>query len=311
MCCVGLGWLVGLVFTLTPALSRWERGLVGWGLKLSFNRLRACPVLDTGVNECGRDARAPEVCLPIWDRFRRGLIVASFGKVVAGQSCFSCLKGATGLVPVERARDRLLRKLSGEISDKRVLDAIAAVPRERFVRPADRHAAYEDVALGIAAGQTISQPTIVAIMIQEMELRRFDRVLEIGTGSGYQAAVLGEIAREVVTVERVPELADSARLLLASLGYGNIRVEHAEGTLGRPQDAPYDAIVVAAAAPKLPQSLINQLEIGGRLIIPVGTLREQRLVKIVRTMDGNVTRALGACRFVPLIGHGAWSETEV
>lgn len=214
-------------------------------------------------------------------------------------------------MPVERARDRLLRKLSGAISDKRVLDAIAAVPRERFVRPADRHVAYEDIALRIAAGQTISQPTIIAIMIQEMELRRFDRVLEIGTGSGYQAAVLSEIAREVITVERVPELADSARLLLASLGYGNIRVEHAEGALGRPQDAPYDAIVVAAAAPRLPQSLIGQLEIGGRLIIPVGTLREQRLVKIVRTIDGGVTRALGACRFVPLIGPGAWSETEV
>ena len=114
-------------------------------------------------------------------------------------------------MPAERARDRLLRKLSGEISDKRVLDAIAAVRRERFVRQVDRHVAYDDVALGIAAGQTISQPTIVAIMLQEMELKRFDRVLEIGTGSGYQAAVLSELVREVVTVERVPELAESSR----------------------------------------------------------------------------------------------------
>ena len=153
-------------------------------------------------------------------------------------------------MPVERARDRLLRKLSGEISDQRVLDAIASVPRERFVRQADRHVAYDDVALAIAGGQTISQPTIVAIMVQEMEIRRFDRVLEIGTGSGYQAAILAELAREVVTVERVPELATSARQLLTRLGYDNVRVEQAGGILGRPEDAPFDAIVVAAAAPR-------------------------------------------------------------
>ena len=214
-------------------------------------------------------------------------------------------------MPVERARGRLLRKLSREIPDSRVLDAIASVPRERFVRPADRHVAYEDVALGIASGQTISQPTIVAIMVQEMEIRRFDRVLEIGTGSGYQAAILGELAREVVTVERVPELATSARKLLARMGYSNVRVEQSGGILGRPEDAPFDAIVVAAAAPRLPQTLMSQLEIGGRLIIPVGSLRDQSLMKIVKTVDGAVTRALGACRFVPLIGHDAWSETEV
>ncbi len=214
-------------------------------------------------------------------------------------------------MPVERARDRLLRKLSGEISDKRVIDAIAAVPRERFVRPVERHVAYEDIALGIAAGQTISQPTIVAIMLQELELRRFDRVLEIGTGSGYQAALLAELAREVVTVERVPELAESARLLLDRLGYGNIRVEEAGPLLGRPGDAPFDAIVVAAAAPRIPQNLVGQLEFGGRLVIPVGSLREQSLLKVVRTMDGVVTRALGACRFVPLIGRDAWPESEL
>ena len=214
-------------------------------------------------------------------------------------------------MPVERARDRLLRKLSGAISDQRVLDAIASVPRERFVRAADRHVAYDDVALGIAAGQTISQPTIIAIMTQELELRRFDRVLEIGTGSGYQAAILGEMVREVVTVERVPELAASARRLLGRLGYSNIRIEQAGGLLGRPEDAPFDAIVVAAAAPRLPRTLISQLEFGGRLIIPVGSLREQSLIKIVKTVDGVVTRSLGACRFVPLIGSDAWSESEV
>ncbi|MCE2456439.1 MAG: protein-L-isoaspartate(D-aspartate) O-methyltransferase [Dehalococcoidia bacterium] len=214
-------------------------------------------------------------------------------------------------MPTERARDRLLRKLSGEISDKRVLDAIAAVRRERFVRQADRHAAYEDVALGIAAGQTISQPTIVAIMLQEMELKRFDRVLEIGTGSGYQTAILGELAREVVTVERVPQLAESAREILERMGYDNVRVEDAGPILGWPAGAPYDAIVVAAAAPRLPRTLLGQLEIGGRLVIPVGNLREQSLMKVVRTMDGVVTRALGACRFVPLIGRDAWSESDL
>ena len=214
-------------------------------------------------------------------------------------------------MPVERARDRLLQKLSGEISDKRVIDAIAAVPRERFVRTSERHVAYDDIALGIAAGQTISQPTIVAIMLQEMELRRFDRVLEIGTGSGYQAAVLGELVREVVTVERVPELANSANLLLTRLGYSNIRVEEAGIGLGRPEEAPFDAIVVAAAAPRLPRTLIGQLEIGGRLVIPVGNLREQTLMKVVMTVDGAITSALGACRFVPLIGREAWSESDV
>ena len=214
-------------------------------------------------------------------------------------------------MPVERARDRLLRKLSGQISDKRVLDAMAAVPRERFVRQADRHVAYEDIALGIPAGQTISQPTIVAIMLQEMELRRFDRVLEIGTGSGYQAAILGELVREVVTVERVPELADSASLLLRRLGYTNISVEEAGVALGSPGDAPFDAIVVSAAAPRIPRTLLQQLEIGGRLVIPVGNLREQSLIKAVRTMDGVVTRALGACRFVPLIGREAWSGSDL
>ena len=214
-------------------------------------------------------------------------------------------------MPAERARDRLLKKLSREISDKRVLDAIAAVRRERFVRQADRHVAYDDVALGIAAGQTISQPTIVAIMLQEMELKRFDRVLEIGTGSGYQAAVLSELVREVVTVERVPELAESSREILARMGYDNVRVENAGAILGWPAAAPYDAIVVAAAAPRLPRTLIGQLEIGGRLVIPVGNLREQSLMKVVRTLDGVVTRALGACRFVPLIGRDAWAESDL
>ncbi len=210
---------------------------------------------------------------------------------------------------LQDARDSLIRKLSAEISDGRTLDAIAAVPRERFVPPAYRAAAYEDVALCIGFGQSISQPTIVAIMIEELELRRFDRVLEIGAGSGYQAAILGQLAREVIAVERIPELTASARATLQELGYGNIRVEQAGDALGWPHDAPYDAIIVAAAAPRLPRILLDQLAPGGRLIVPVGSRREQNLVKATKSPHGVVTRSLAACRFVPLIGQDAWRET--
>ena len=212
---------------------------------------------------------------------------------------------------LQDARDNLISKLSAEISDGRTLDAIAAVPRERFVPSASRAAAYEDVALGIGFGQSISQPTIVAIMIEELELRRFDRVLEIGAGSGYQAAILGQLAREVIAVERIPELTASARATLRELGYGNIRVEQAGDALGWPDDAPYDAIIVAASAPRLPRILLDQLAPGGRLIVPVGSRREQNLVKATKSPHGVVTRSLAACRFVPLIGQDAWRETEI
>ena len=211
---------------------------------------------------------------------------------------------------LQDARDSLIRKLSAEISDRRVLDAIAATPRERFVPPAYRSAAYEDYALAIGYGQTISQPTIVAIMIEELELRRFDRVLEVGAGSGYQAAILGRLAREVITVERVPELTASARAILDELGYNNVRVEQAGDALGWSDDAPYDAIIVAAAAPRIPGALIEQLAPGGRLIVPVGSRDEQNLVKVTKSPDGMVTQSLSACRFVPLIGEGAWDEGE-
>ena len=209
---------------------------------------------------------------------------------------------------LQDARDSLIRKLSAEISDRRTLDAIAAVPRERFVPPAYRSAAYEDIALAIGAGQTISQPAIVAIMIEELELRRFDRVLEVGAGSGYQAAILGRLAREVITVERIPELTESARALLEELGCGNVRVEQAGDALGWPDEAPYDAIIVAAAAPRLPRALIDQLAPGGRLIVPVGSRSEQNLVKVIKTPTGEITRSLSACRFVPLIGKDAWED---
>ena len=211
----------------------------------------------------------------------------------------------------ETQKRDLIRKLSAEISDRRVLDAMNAVPRERFVPSEARRFAYDDSALPIEAGQTISQPTIVAMTLEAMEIGRFDRVLEVGTGSGYQAALLGELAREVVTVERVPELARSAKALLAELGCDNVRVELAGERLGWAAGAPYDAATVAAAAPRVPRTLIEQLKAGGRLIVPVGDLREQTLIKAVRTEDGFSAASLIPCRFVPLIGDDdGWSEAE-
>ncbi len=208
----------------------------------------------------------------------------------------------------EYAKHSLLEKLASAISDSRALDAMRRVPRERFVTPATADLAYEDIALPIAAGQTISQPTMVAIMVSELELRRSDKVLEIGTGSGYQAAILAELAVEVVTIERIPELAGAARATLDALGYRNIRVEVAGSSLGREEDAPYDAIIVAAAAPRLPLSLLNQLRSSGRIVVPVGDRQEQTLMKMVKNAEGFTAQALTTCRFVPLIGEGAWPD---
>ena len=212
------------------------------------------------------------------------------------------------MTDTEHAKRSLLEKLAAEISDDRVLDAMRRVPRERFVTSATAHIAYQDIALPIAAGQTISQPTMIAIMVAELELRRSDKVLEIGAGSGYQAAILAELAREVITLERIPELADSAGDRLAALGYRNVRVELAGPRLGREEDAPYNAIIVAAAAPRLPLSLLSQLEPGGRLVVPVGDRQEQTLMKIVKSADGFTTQTLTACRFVPLIAEDAWPD---
>ena len=212
------------------------------------------------------------------------------------------------MTDTEYARRGLFEKLASEISDHRVLDAMRRVPRERFVTPATAHLAYQDIALPIAAGQTISQPTIIAIMVGELELRRSDKVLEVGAGSGYQAAILSELCREVITLERIPELAESARERLAALRYRNVRVELAGPRLGRQEDAPYNAIIVAAASPRIPQALLNQLEVGGRMIAPVGDRHEQTLIKVIRSADGFTTRTLTACRFVPLIAEDAWPD---
>jgi protein-L-isoaspartate(D-aspartate) O-methyltransferase len=194
------------------------------------------------------------------------------------------------------------------VTDARVLDAMRRVPREAFVPPASHPAAYADRALPIGSGQTISQPYMVAVMTEALRLAGSERVLDVGTGSGYQAAVLSVLAREVITIERRPELADSARTTLAALGYTNVTVIAGDGTLGSPVHAPFDAIVVGAGAPRVPEALKSQLSgSGGRLVIPVGPPEHQILHVITR--DGNAftdTPSLG-CVFVPLIGEEGWA----
>ena len=208
---------------------------------------------------------------------------------------------------LSRSKTALLAELAREVGDPRVLNAIARVPRERFVPPELRLLAYEDRPLPIGYGQTISQPLIVAVMTQALDLRGNERVLEVGTGSGYQAALLSQLAAHVVTVERVPELARQAKRALAELGYANVEVHVAGETLGWPDGAPYDAIVVTAGAPRVPHELLEQMRIGGRMVVPVGGRDLQELVRVVRSPEGPVIINLGPCRFVPLVGPGAWS----
>jgi protein-L-isoaspartate(D-aspartate) O-methyltransferase len=211
-------------------------------------------------------------------------------------------------VGLEAAQARLMNCLSQEISDKRVLSAMARVPRELFVSPDYYYAAYEDMPLSIGFGQTISQPFIVALMTQALGLKGEERVLELGTGSGYQTAILAELARWVVSIERVSQLTESARRVLEKLGYTNIEIHAAVEALGWPDGAPYDAIIVTAGAPRIPEALLEQLALGGRLVIPVGSKWEQDLLRVTRRKRGNKVENLGGCRFVPLIGRDAWEE---
>jgi protein-L-isoaspartate(D-aspartate) O-methyltransferase len=202
--------------------------------------------------------------------------------------------------------DRQLRRRG--ITDERVLAAFADVPREAFVGGAVEEFAYEDTALPIDEGQTISQPYIVALMVEALQIRPTDRVLEVGAGSGYAAAILGRLAGHVYAIERNERLANDARDRLRRLGYDNVEIRAGDGTLGWPDAAPFDAILVSAGGPDVPKALLDQLAPGGRLIIPVGGQREQRLVRITRTGDGFVTEDLGAVTFVPLIGEGGWND---
>ncbi|MBW3564248.1 MAG: protein-L-isoaspartate(D-aspartate) O-methyltransferase [Acidobacteria bacterium] len=195
------------------------------------------------------------------------------------------------------------------VRDPAVLEAMRVVPREEFVLPELRKYAHDDRPLPIAAGQTISQPFIVASMVQSLQLKPDDRVLEIGVGSGYAAAVIAEIVEEVFGVERHEELAIEARERLRRLGYDNVEIRHGDGTTGWEEKAPFDAIIVAAAGPKVPESLRAQLTLGGRMVIPIGSSpNEQSLVRITRTRDGFSEERLEAVRFVPLVGREGWPD---
>ncbi len=211
----------------------------------------------------------------------------------------------TAAVPARR--QVLVDYLRGAgITDERTLAAFARVARETFVPAKLYQRAYEDFALEIGEGQTISQPSVVARITELAEVSAKDRVLEIGTGSGYQAAILAELARFVFTVERLPRLAESARARLAQLGYRNVSVQVMDGSLGWRAQAPFDAIIVSAAAPAVPTALTEQLADGGRLVIPVGSLRRQELVRVVRRGDAFDEVRHGATSFVPLVGRDAF-----
>jgi protein-L-isoaspartate(D-aspartate) O-methyltransferase len=202
--------------------------------------------------------------------------------------------------------ERQLRRR--HVDDERVLAAMARVPRELFLPEELRDRAYDDAALPIGGGQTMSQPYIVAKMSELLSLDGDERVLDVGTGSGYHAAVLAELAAEVVTIERVPELAERAREALLAAGYDHVDVLVGDGTLGVPERAPFDAIAVAAAAPVLPESLYEQLRMGGRMVVPVGGRANQRLELIVKSPEGQAVVRSVPCRFVPLVGREGFSE---
>ena len=189
------------------------------------------------------------------------------------------------------------------ISDARVLEAMGHVPREAFTDADDRKRAYDDIPILIGWGQTMSQPYMVALICEAAAVRAKDRVLDIGTGTGYQAAVLAELAQEVHTVERLGQLAERARKRLDAAGYERVQVHLGDGSLGDPEHAPFDAITVAAAAPSLPSSLYDQLVLGGRLVIPIGDRRGQRLEVVVKSPEGPAVAHSVECRFVPLVGE--------
>ena len=205
--------------------------------------------------------------------------------------------------PFSEARQRLIDHLRAQgIRSETVLDAMSKVPRHRFVTAAHLQVAYQDRALALAHGQTISQPFVVAYMTGAAALKPDARILEIGTGSGYQAAVLAQIAKAVYSVEIIPALADSAERLLEALGYDNVRIKSGNGYAGWVEHAPFDAIVVTAAPQQIPQALIDQLAVGGKMVIPVGA-GTQDLMSITKTESGLIEKRMIGVRFVPMTGH--------
>jgi protein-L-isoaspartate(D-aspartate) O-methyltransferase len=209
-----------------------------------------------------------------------------------------------------RARERMVdEQLTRRgIADARVLEAMRRIPRHRFVEEGLAHSAYEDHPLPIGEGQTISQPYIVALMTSLLELTGQEKVLEVGTGSGYQTAVLGALARRVCSIERLPRLAERARNLLESLGVSNVWIRVGNGALGWPDEAPFDRILVAAGGPTVPPPLVEQLAEGGRMILPVGSAEDQVLTVVERTGGEVRSRQVGECKFVKLVGKYAWES---
>ncbi len=205
--------------------------------------------------------------------------------------------------------DKILHYCSGNEEDP-LFRAFCEVPRERFVPEKDDSFAYMDTPLPIGYGQTISQPTMIYMMLREMELQPHDKVLEIGTGSGYHASLLSRVAGEVHTVERIPQLAERAEQVIEELGYDNIHVHVGDGTLGLAEKSPFDKIIVTAGAPTVPEELKQQLTVGGILVIPVGDLYLQRLLKVVRKGEEEYEEfSKGGCMFVKLIGKKGWQES--
>jgi len=212
------------------------------------------------------------------------------------------------MINFQRNRLRMVEEqIAGRgIKDPRLIVAMRKVPRHLFVEEALQDQAYSDHPLPIGEKQTISQPYMVALMTEALALTGKEKVLEIGTGSGYQAAILAELASKVFTVERILSLAMRARELLLQLNYSNVEVKFSDGTVGWPDESPFDAIMVTAGSPEIPQPLIDQLKVGGRMAIPVGDANAQDLIRIVKTEDGIKKENWGGCRFVKLIGKYGW-----
>jgi protein-L-isoaspartate(D-aspartate) O-methyltransferase len=209
-------------------------------------------------------------------------------------------------------REQMVRNqlISRGIKNKKVLDAMSRVPRHLFVEDAMVHSAYADMALPIGDGQTISQPYMVAIMTELLELSAVETVLEIGTGSGYQAAILAELCKEVYSIERLTPVADRAIHTLDALNYKNIHVQVGDGTRGWPAKAPFDRIMITAASPKIPDPLIEQLEVNGILLLPIGTRHAQQLLKVRKKQSGLTEEYHTPCVFVPLVGKYGWENEE-